>query len=234
MASAQKSKRAFVTVTSDFVCPWCFIGERRLSQAIKQVPEIEVQILWKPFQLNPWIQESGVARRDYRITKFGSWERSQSMDAQVAQSGRADGLAFNFERMQTTHNTFNLHRLMQLAEREGDTTRLAIRLFTAYFSEGADLADPDELSRVAVSGGLSVSRVDAVLQSDEFSREVRQLESDARIQGIDGVPLFNIGASMISGAQPASVLAAALRLMTAHDSEMNDGDHFRQPSRING
>lgn len=208
------SRALTVTITSDFVCPWCFIGERRLARAIEQIGDIEVHIDWRPFELNAWIPASGMDRREYRITKFGSWERSLTMDAQVAAVGQAEGLSFDFGRMARTHNTFDLHRLMRLAAREGNPNLLAQRFLSAYFLEGADLSDAEQLVQTSVASGLAAQRVRAVLESTEFADEVGTLLARARVEQLEGVPQFEIGGSIISGAQPVSILSRALKLAT--------------------
>ena len=144
-----------VSLTSDFICPWCLIGERRLQAALTQLPEgVAVEMRWHPFQLNPTMPKAGLDRRAYRTAKFGSWEHSQALDAQVAAAGRGDGIAFNHAGILRTPNTLAAHRLMRLAAHEGDPTRLADRLFAGYFIEGHDLSDTGQLTALAIEAGL--------------------------------------------------------------------------------
>jgi predicted DsbA family dithiol-disulfide isomerase len=201
-----------VSLTSDFICPWCLIGERRLQVALTQLPEdVAVQMRWRPFQLNPTMPKAGLDRRAYRTAKFGSWEYSQALDAQVAAAGRGDGIAFNHAGMLRTPNTWAAHRLMRLAAREGDPTRLADRLFAGYFIEGRDLSDTSQLTALAVEAGLPEARVKVVLSSEEYGDEVGALEAEGRAAGISGVPYFQIGEIAVYGAQPVEVLLDALR-----------------------
>ena len=202
-----------VTMTSDFICPWCFIGERRLLRAIESLPAgVHVDLSYRPFELNPDMPAEGLARREYRTAKFGSWARSQAMDAQVAAVGEADGIAFNYDRVARTPNTLVAHRLMWLAAIEGtDQMRFGDRLFTAFFTEGLNLSDKAVLRRIATEGGLPADRTDAILDGPEGEQDVRALVASAYSRGIQGVPLFEIGSMAISGAQPAAALAEALR-----------------------
>src|SRR5215469_4054609 len=112
-----------VTITSDFICPWCFIGERRLARAVAHLSEdlreeIRLEISWRPFELNPNIPADGIDRRAYRVAKFGSWEYSQRLDAQVVEAGKKDGAVFNYDRISRTPNTRRAHRLVWWAMRE--------------------------------------------------------------------------------------------------------------------
>lgn len=202
-----------VTMTSDFICPWCFIGERRLFRAIESLPaEMQVDLSYRPFELNPDMPPGGMDRREYRVAKFGSWARSQAMDAQVAAAGEADGITFSYDRMTRTPNTLLAHRLMWLAASEGrDQRLLADRLFAAYFTEGLDLSDRAVLRGIAAGAGIPTDRADAVLDGREGEQEVRTLVAGAYRRGIQGVPLFEIGGMAVSGAQPVAAIAEVLR-----------------------
>jgi predicted DsbA family dithiol-disulfide isomerase len=205
--------RVQVSVTSDFVCPWCFVGERRLAAAIARLPDgIDVAVEWRPFELNPAMPPQGMDRRAYRVAKFGSWERGQAMDARLAAVAAQDGLQFNFDRITRTPNTLPAHRLMWLAATEGlDTGRLASRLLEAYFTEGRDVSDPAVLADIGGEVGFDPARVTGFLAGDEGASAVHALLSQARAEDIDGVPFFRIGDAALFGAQPVEVFAAALR-----------------------
>lgn len=201
-----------VSLTSDFICPWCLIGERRLQAAVARLPQdVAVEVRWLPFQLNPTMPKAGIDRRAYRTAKFGSWKHSQALDAEVAAAGRGDGIAFNHAAMLRTPNTWAAHRLMRLAARQGNPTRLAERLFAGYFIEGHDLSDADQLAALAVEAGLPEAGVKAVIASEEYGDEVRALEAEGRAAGISGVPYFQIGEIAVYGAQPVEVLLDALK-----------------------
>ena len=201
-----------VSLTSDFICPWCLIGERRLQAAVARLPQdVAVEVRWLPFQLNPTMPKAGIDRRAYRTAKFGSWKHSQALDAGVAAAGRGDGIAFNHAAMLRTPNTWAAHRLMRLAARQGNPTRLAERLFAGYFIEGHDLSDADQLAALAVEAGLPEAGVKAVIASEEYGDEVRALEAEGRAAGISGMPYFQIGEIAVYGAQPVEVLLDALK-----------------------
>jgi len=210
-AGMQGARIVHVGITFDFVCPWCFIGERRLRLALAQLPEIPVEVAWTPFQLNPWVPKSGMSRRDYRIRKFGSWEQSLELDAEVVEAGRADGLQFNFQSVERIPNTFELHRVMQYAQREGDPNELAVRLMTAYFSQGVDLSDWRQVLAIAVDTGLPAQGVREILESDTFAAEVRALETEARNSGTYAIPELKVGLHRLTGARTVASLVSAIR-----------------------
>jgi len=208
--------RVTVTITSDFICPWCFIGERRLERAIATLPpEVQVDLQWRPFELNHDMPVEGMDRMVYRSAKFGSWERSQAMDAEVAAVGKVNGIEFAYDRITRIPNTFAAHRLMWLAGEAGNPTLLADKLSTAYFTDAFDLSDPEVLKRIGADAGLPAARVAAVIDDGEGAKQVRQLEAEAHRLGIRGVPLLRIGNVVISGARTSAVLAEALRAAAA-------------------
>src|SRR6185437_977274 len=144
-----------VDVTSDIVCPWCFIGKRRLEQAATILGR-EIAIRWHPFELNPGIPREGIGRREYRIAKFGSWEYSQQLDARVAENGRGAGIEFRHDLMQRTPNSFRGHVLMAAALERAIALQhtVAEHLFTGYFCKGEDVGDPAVLADIAHEFGL--------------------------------------------------------------------------------
>ncbi len=201
-----------VTITSDFICPWCYIGETNLFAAIARLPVgTQVDVGYRPFELNPATPAEGMSRRAYRIGKFGSWERSLALDAQVAAAGAAAGLAFNYDRIERTPNTILAHRVMwATANGGGDQATLARGLFKAYFTDGLDISDPTVLRRIAAASGAPMVPVDAVLDGDSGLAEVRTLTRQASMRGIQGVPFFEVGGFGLSGAQPADTMEQAL------------------------
>jgi len=194
-----------IDIVSDVICPWCFIGKRRFEKALRLLPsEMEVEVHWRPFELNPDMPAEGIDRKLYRTRKFGSWERSQALDAQVAQAGAGEGIPFAFDRMERTPNTFDAHRLIWLAGVEGVQDAVVEALFQAYFVDALDVGDRDVLARIASAAGL-------VLDSQRGSDAVREEESWTRRQGVQGVPYYLInGATAISGAQNPELIAAFL------------------------
>ena len=207
-----------ISITSDFICPWCYIGEKRLARAIERLPGgIEVQLEWLPFELNPEMPPEGMDRRTYLSNKFGSWERVQAMQARIELAGGGDGAIFDYQRIQRTPNTFLAHRLSWLAQREGRQRPFVEAAFQAYFAQGRDIGSAGVLTEIAVSSGLDRSAVVAFLSSEDGVDSVRALERVALGRGIQGVPYFDVAGTAVVGAQPAEVLlqtiiAAASRL----------------------
>ncbi|ALA58364.1 putative thiol oxidoreductase, DsbA family, FrnE subfamily [Nitrospira moscoviensis] len=202
-----------IDVFSDLICPWCYIGKRRLSQALAQLgPDMETEVHWRPFQLNPAMPREGMDRQAYRTAKFGSWARSQALDAQVARAGVEVGIQFDFDRMARTPNTSLAHRLVVLGRQEKVEDAVVERLFRAYFTEGYDIGNADVLVAMAVKSGIDGETARRYLDSDEAVRELQAEEARARNLGITGVPFFVLNdVHAMSGAQPAEVLAAGIR-----------------------
>jgi predicted DsbA family dithiol-disulfide isomerase len=202
-----------VDVTSDVICPWCFIGKRRLEKAITDLAgRRDVRVRWHPFQLNPEMPKGGMDRKAYRTAKFGSWERSQALDAQVAAAGAAEGLVFAFDKMVRTPNTLDAHRLIRLAGREGIQDAVVEALFQAYFSEGQDISDRQTLLGVVAEAGLGQSRAEAEFGTDEGLAAIRAEEAEARGLGVQGVPFFIVnGEVALSGAQEPKAFLEAFR-----------------------
>lgn len=162
-----------IDIVSDVICPWCWIGKRRLEKALKMLGDpAGVTVNWKPFQLNPQMPPQGIDRRAYRTAKFGSWERSLELDAQVAAAGAEEGLAFNLEKMARTPNTLDAHRLIGLAGKLGVQDAVVERLFRGYFEEGLDLNDRAVLVRLAEEGGILVSQVERMLAENDAREDV--------------------------------------------------------------
>ena len=202
-----------VEVVSDVICPWCFVGKRRMEQASRQLgDDLRLAVRWRPFQLNPTMPKEGLDRRTYRTAKFGSWEHSQALDAQIAAVGREVGVAFCHDLMARTPNTFDAHRLIWLAGQEGKQDEVVEALFRAYFTDGRDIGDSSVLADLAAEAGLPRERASDFLRSDHGSAEVTGEEAQARRLGISGVPTILVGGvPVFSGALRAEVMAAKLR-----------------------
>ena len=209
-----------LTITSDFICPWCFIGERNALAAIRRLPTaLQVDVVYRPFALNPDMPPEGKDRKSYRSAKFGSWERSQALDRQVEAAGRIAGVVFDYDKVTRTPNTMLAHRLMWRAEQDGvDQAALANRLFAAYFTDGLDVSDVVVLRAIALASGLSAARIGGVLEGGDGLAEVKALMDAAYRRGIHGVPLFEIGREALSGAQPPDVIEAALHRAAAQQT----------------
>jgi predicted DsbA family dithiol-disulfide isomerase len=200
-------KPLVIEVASDVICPWCYIGKRRLEKALALLDaEVKPEIRWLPFQLNPDMPKDGIPRAEYRKAKFGSIERSKGLDARVAAEGEGEGIAFAFERIERTPNTVAAHQLIDLAQKQGRGTPVVDALFKAYFEEARDIGDPAVLADIAAQAGVT----GWPQQAD--GKQVAELEEDMRNLGISAVPTFIFGRKVgVSGAHPPESLAQAIR-----------------------
>jgi predicted DsbA family dithiol-disulfide isomerase len=204
-----------IDIVSDVICPWCFIGKRRLEKALKLLGDPPgAKVIWKPFQLNPQMPPQGIERRAYRTAKFGSWEQSQARDAQVAAAGAEEGITFAFDKMTRTPNTLDAHRLIWLAGKLGVQNAVVERLFRGYFEEGLDLNDRATLVRLAVESGIPGPDAERLFAGREGLTDVLREEEHYKSLGVTGVPSFFFnGKPGFSGAVPAAMLADAVRQM---------------------
>jgi predicted DsbA family dithiol-disulfide isomerase len=199
-----------VDVISDVICPWCFIGKRRLEKAIA-AQQHEVRVRWLPFQLNPTMPKEGISRREYRTRKFGSWERSLELDAKMVAVGKEEGVHFALEKIERTPNTLNAHRLIWLADKEGNQDAVVEALFRAYFNDGRDITKSQALIDVVAEAGLDRSRAEGVLNSDDGLEAIKESDVLARRFRVEGVPFFIInGKITLGGAQPPEAFLEAL------------------------
>ena len=209
-----------LTIVSDVICPWCFVAKKNLEKALELAGnDLAVKITWRPFELNPGMPKEGLNRREYRSKKFGSWEQSQNLDAQVASAGKLAGITFHHDLMERTPNTFNAHRLIWLAGEEGVQDAVVEALFRAYFVEGRDVGDTNVLAEIAKQAGLSDTAVAAFLEGTAGTEEVHLEAETAKVGGISGVPTFILnGEELFSGAMKPENIAARLReAAAAHD-----------------
>ena len=212
--SATPATAGRLMIVSDAICPWCWIGKTHLdgALAILAAEGLTFELGWLPYQLNPDMAEGGVDRRAYRTQKFGSWERSQELDAQVAEAGRAAGIAFRHDLMARTPNTVEAHRLIRLAGPAGVQHAVVERLFRAYFAEGKDIGDRAVLAAEGAAAGMPPEAIEAFAAGEAGRAEVIA-ESRALAQaGITGVPSFVLDRHLLfSGAMPAERMADAFR-----------------------
>jgi len=206
-----------IEVVSDVICPWCYVGKRRLEKALAQLePGLSPRVAWLPFQLNPGMPREGVARAEYRRAKFGSAERAAELDARVATEGRGEGIEFAFARMQRTPNTFAAHQMIDLAQEEGVGAQVVEALFRGYFEEARDTGDAAVLTDIAIACALSPAKLEARWADEAKARRLAGLEEELKALGISGVPTFIIGRRYgLSGAQPPQTIAAAIRQAAA-------------------
>ncbi|MCX7377614.1 MAG: DsbA family oxidoreductase [Alphaproteobacteria bacterium] len=201
-----------IDVISDAICPWCYIGKRQLERALALLAEkgLRFDVAWHPFQLNPDMPAEGWDRKEYRIQKFGSWEKSQAMDARITETAAGIGLEFHLDRLTRTPNTVNAHRAIWLAGQHGVQDAVLEALFKLYFVEGGDLGDVALLTETAVAAGLDRDALVAMYEGDEGRDVVLRGDAAARQGGISGVPSFLMGGYLLfSGALPAEQMAEA-------------------------
>lgn len=179
-----------IDLFSDVICPWCFIGKRRLEKAIAARPDQTVDIQWRAFQLNPDMPRDGMLRQHYVEAKFGGPERAQQIYANIAEAGRTVGLDFAFEKIGRTPNTVKAHRMIYWATHQGLADPLVENLFRAYFFDGRDIGSVDVLTEVAAETGLDGAVAGEYLASEDGLNEVAAETRYAYENGITGVPCF--------------------------------------------
>ena len=207
-----------VDVISDVVCPWCFLGQKRLDVAIAEVDDIDVEVHWRPFQLDPTIPPEGKDRKRYMIDKFGSEERIRPAHERLEALGEAVGIDFAFDAIKISPNTLDAHRLIRWAGAAGEDVqnRLTRQLFKLYFEQGANIGDHAVLIEAAREAGMDASVVATLLPTDADVEAVRTEIATASRMGITGVPCFLLeGKYAVMGAQDADTLADAIRQVAA-------------------
>jgi predicted DsbA family dithiol-disulfide isomerase len=205
-----------IDVISDVVCPWCFIGRRRLGAALARLkadePQVQPHVSWHPFQLNPDLPREGIDRRVYLAEKFGGSGRAAEIYERVRTAGSTVGIDFAFEKIERQPNTLDAHRLISWAQAQGSAEELVERLFRAYFLEGRFIGDPDVLAAIAGEAGLPGEAARAHLASSTGAAAIAQMDLRVRELGVTGVPFFIFGDKVaVSGAQEPAVLVGAMR-----------------------
>jgi predicted DsbA family dithiol-disulfide isomerase len=205
-----------IDVISDVICPWCYIGKRRLEKAVAALEgQHEVRVRWLPFQLNPTMPKEGISRREYRTKKFGSWERSQELDARLIEAGKSHGIDFAFDRIERTPNTLDAHRLIWLAGRQGVQDAVVEGLFRAYFTEGRDISNRQTLLDVVSEARLGRASAEGILNLSDGLEAMKQGEELSRRFRVEGVPFFIInGQITLSGAQQPDAFLDVFRQAT--------------------
>ncbi len=213
-----------IDVVSDVVCPWCYIGKRRLEAALATLraaePDLPIAVRWHPFELNPDLPPEGADRRAYLDAKFGGPERAREIYARVRAAGETVAIPFDFDAIERQPNTLEAHRLIAWAQTrpEGNADALVENLFRAYFIEGRYVGDRDELVRIAGEAGFDPDDARALLASDALRAEVAGAEQRARQMGVSGVPFFIFdGKTAVSGAHEAATLLDAIAQARASD-----------------
>ena len=201
-----------IEIISDVVCPWCYIGKRRLERALEQRPDTDVTISWLPFQLNPDMLAEGVDRRAYMDEKFGS-ERARELIDHMSEAASGEGLSFQYEAGAKAVNTLSAHMLLYWAGEldDVDQNALAEKLFAAYHEDCEDISDPTVLARIAGQVGMDSDSIPEKLRSGSDRENIRALIEEAHSIGVSGVPFFILDRKFaISGAQPPESFLEAL------------------------
>ncbi|MGE3151380.1 MAG: DsbA family oxidoreductase [Nitrospiraceae bacterium] len=206
----QQTDTPLIEIYSDVICPWCYVGKRRLEAALELAGlRGTVEVRWRPFELNPTMPSRGMDRKTYMETKFGSHQAVESMLEHVREAGRQSGIAFAFDRIPRTPNTFDAHRLVWAAGGQGLQDAVVESLFKGYFEEGTDLSERAVLVELVVRAGLDREQSERCLESEESGAAVREEEQRGLRLGIRAVPYFIIGDGPgLSGAHPPPKLAA--------------------------
>jgi predicted DsbA family dithiol-disulfide isomerase len=204
-----------IDVVSDVVCPWCYIGKRKLEAALAELrgaePGIAVELRWHPFQLNPDLPAAGIPRAAYLEAKFGGRARSDEIYARVRAVGEQVGIGFEFDRIELQPNTLEAHRLIAWAQQRGDASALVERLFRDYFIAGRFVGDRNVLVAAAADCNLPRGEAQALLESDALRTEVEGESREAQDAGISGVPFFIFnGRTAVAGAHDPPTLLQAI------------------------
>jgi predicted DsbA family dithiol-disulfide isomerase len=200
-----------IDVVSDVVCPWCFIGKRRLEKAVALRPDLSVAVRFHPYFLNDWVPREGIGRTEYLTTKFGSPDRYNQNAQRIVGVAADEGLTYAPDKIQRQPNTIDCHRLIYWAEQHGNGAGMKQRLMDLYFTEGADLSDREVLVTAAADCGLDATQVRELLATDTDVDTVTRAAEQAKQAGIDGVPMYIFGGMLaVSGAQSPEYLVSAM------------------------
>jgi predicted DsbA family dithiol-disulfide isomerase len=200
-----------VEVVSDVICPWCFLGKRRLDKALASIPDVEVEVVFRPFFLDPTIPAEGKDRHEYMLAKFGE-ERLKTIHDPLIKAGHEDDVPFKFDKITRTPNTLNAHRLINWARADGKQSEMAEALFLAYWRDARDIGDIEVLIDIAKTCGLDGDKVERDLLSDRDAKLIATEVLSAQRMGVTGVPTYIINQRYgVVGAQPAEVLASAIQ-----------------------
>jgi predicted DsbA family dithiol-disulfide isomerase len=198
-----------IDIVSDVICPWCFIGSRRLDQALASATHVPAEVTYRPFLLDPTIPPEGADLRQRLRAKYRA--DPEVMFSRVEQAARSSGIPLDFGRVSRTPSTIAAHTLLRHAIAKGTQRALAGALFEAYFLEGRDIGDADTLDRIAVSHGFDAGEAEGIVQDGQELALTRKDAAEAAAAGIRGVPFFVFGRRLaVSGAQPVEVLRAAI------------------------
>jgi predicted DsbA family dithiol-disulfide isomerase len=207
-----------IDVVSDVVCPWCYLGQKRLDNAMAAAADVDIAVTWRPFQLDPTIPPEGMDRKAYMRAKFGDEARLRDAHARLEALGAAEGIDYAFDAIKVSPNTLDAHRVIRWAGANSPEAqnKLVRRLFKLYFEEGADIGDRAVLARAAGEAGMDAAVVETLLASDADRDAVANEAATASRMGVTGVPCFLFeGKYAVMGAQDVSTLIDAIKQIAA-------------------
>ncbi|MCL2430850.1 MAG: DsbA family oxidoreductase [Alphaproteobacteria bacterium] len=208
---APAKARLGIEIVHDLVCPWCFLGVRRLMRTLRRRPDLLFELTWRPFLLNPDMPRSGMSRPDYVTRKFGGEERARRLYTSITEIGRVEGMQFRFDRIRRTPSSVDAHRLVRWAGRYDRASEAAEALFSAHFTDGLDIGETEVLVAIAQALGLDEPLFRGFLASDRETDTIHAENLRAHRLGINGVPCFIIaGRHAIAGAQEPEVIERLL------------------------
>jgi predicted DsbA family dithiol-disulfide isomerase len=218
---APPKARLSIEVVYDLVCPWCYLGMRRLLRTLRRRPDLLFDITWRPFLLNPDMPSIGMPRADYVVRKFGGEDRARRLYTSISEIARAEGLQFHFDRIRRTPSSVDAHRLVLWAAGSGLETDLVESLFAAHFADGRDIGDPAVLVAIAKANGLDGGAAEIYLRGGTNVDVIHAENLRAHRLGINGVPCFVIGGRhAIAGAQEAEVIERLLDIAVLEATEI--------------
>ena len=217
MATETESNQpTVVEMIADLACPWCYIGFVRLEKAIALRPEINVELLWWPYLLNPQLPRDGMDRRTYLRSKFGGDEQAAKIYQRIASAGIEEGIPFAFHKMTRTPNTVSAQRFVLLAQSKGMGDLMIRTLFKALFEDGVDIGKTEALLELGESAGLDHSGLESLVAGNDYGADIIRGHQKATMMGVQGVPVYLVNREhAISGAQAPEVLAGLLDVASA-------------------
>ncbi len=217
---APAKARLPIEVVHDLVCPWCYLGVRRLFRTMRRRPDLLFDLTWRPFLLNPDMPRVGMSRSDYVVRKFGGEDRARRLYASITEIGSAEGVSFRFDRIRRTPSSVDAHRLIRWAAGLGRATEVAEALFAAHFTDGYDIGDHAVLRAIAGSCGLDAVAAGTFLRGDDDVDAIHADNLRAHRLGINGVPCFVVaGRHAIAGAQEPDVIERLLDVAAVETTE---------------
>lgn len=215
-----------IDVVSDVVCPWCYIGKRRLESAIQNVSdEFDFEVQYLPFELNSQMPPSGADNKQYLSKKFGSEDRYHQIIKQVSDVAATEGLSFNFDKQSIAPNTRKAHAMIGIASMQGKQLALVEALFKAYFTEGVNLSDDANLIKLGESVGLTRGEIESAINNPTMLSQIEKQEDQLHQLGVSGVPFYIINNKYgVSGAQTSEVFINAFREISKSEPLVESGD----------